>query len=47
MRLCSAVLAISMLLLGGSAAFADSVDFTSNVSLSQLKTINGDYVSYT
>jgi PEP-CTERM motif-containing protein len=47
MKLCSVVLAISVLLLGGAAAFADDIDFTSNVSLSQLKTINGDYVSYT
>jgi hypothetical protein len=43
----SAVLTISMLLFAASAVFADGIDFTSNVSLSQLKTINGDYVSYT
>jgi hypothetical protein len=46
MKLYSLVLAISILLFAGPAALADGIDFTSNVSLSDLATINGDYVSF-
>ena len=46
MKLSSVVVAIFVLLFGASAAFADGIDFTSDVSVSDLATINGDYVSF-
>lgn len=46
MKFNSSVLATLVLLFACPAALADGIDFTSNVSLSDLATTNGDYVSF-